>query len=57
MNITTPVIMLTANALSGAREEYRSIGFVDYLTKPLDSEELENALVRYLPKDKVETGS
>ena len=44
-----PVIMLTANAESGARDEYRKIGFVDYLTKPVDSAELERSLAAHLP--------
>ncbi|MBQ9361318.1 MAG: response regulator [Lachnospiraceae bacterium] len=48
-----PVISLTANAVSGAREEYLTTGFADYLTKPIDSGKLEDMLVRYLPADKV----
>ena len=52
-NTETPVIMLTANALSSAEEEYRSLGFADYLTKPVDSEDLERSLAKYLPQEKV----
>ena len=51
MNTDTPVIMLTANAEAGAREEYRREGFVDYLTKPVDSKELERSLLEHLPKE------
>lgn len=50
LNTDTPAIMLTANAMAGAREEYLSKGFTDYLTKPLDSVKLEGMLKKYLPE-------
>ena len=52
-NIDTPYICLTANAISGAREEYINAGFNDYLTKPINTDELEKMLIRYLPEAKV----
>lgn len=52
-NRGTPVICLTANAVSGAKEMYLSAGFTDYLTKPVDPEKLESALLKYLPAGKV----
>ena len=53
LNTDTPVIMLTANVVNGMEEEYLSMGFCDYLTKPVKAEELEGALIRHLPADKV----
>lgn len=44
----TPVIVLTANAIIGAKEQYNQIGFTDYLSKPIDSHRLENLIVEQL---------
>lgn len=55
LNGNTPVIMLTANAVAGVREQYMEAGFVDYLSKPVSGEKLEMMIAKYLPKDKVKT--
>ena len=55
LNKDTPVISLTANAISGAREQYIAAGFQDYLTKPINSAQLENLIVKYLPPDKIKS--
>lgn len=49
-NANTPVIMLTANAVLGAKEAYMEAGFSDYLTKPIQMEELEEMIDRYLKR-------
>jgi len=53
LNGETPVICLTADAISGARERYISEGFDNYLTKPVEGLRLEAMLLDYIPTDKV----
>ena len=48
------MIVLTANAIVGMREQYLSEGFTDYLSKPVESEKLEKMLKKYLPKEKIQ---
>lgn len=51
----TPVIALTANAISGAREMYLKEGFDDFLSKPIQPEKLEMMIAHYLPKELLKT--
>ena len=53
LNKSTPVVALTANAISGAREMYLEHGFSGYLTKPIVSSFLEELLLDLLPKEKI----
>lgn len=46
-----PVIILTANAIYGAREMYLSKGFTDYLAKPVSCSLLESAIQKHLPNE------
>lgn len=47
-NYNIPTVALTANALSGMREQYIAKGFDDYLAKPIEKEELDKILAKYL---------
>ena len=48
--VDTPVIALTANAVTGAKEIYLKEGFHDYLSKPINGKQLEEILRKYLPE-------
>ena len=45
-----PVVALTANVLPGARDEYLSMGFTDYLEKPINTDSLDQLVHRYIFK-------
>lgn len=47
-NRETPVIVLTANAVEGMKEQYMKEGFADYLSKPVEADKLENVLAKFL---------
>ena len=49
----TPVISLTANAFSAAKEQMLKAGFTDYLPKPVNLADMETMLLKYLPKEKI----
>jgi signal transduction histidine kinase len=46
------VIAMTANAMSGDQEKCFNAGMDDYLTKPVDKDQLAAALRRWLPEDR-----
>ena len=43
-----PVVILTANAITGMREQYLEKGFDEYLSKPIEREKLDEILERFL---------
>ena len=48
-----PVYALTANSSAG-EEFYKSKGFNGYLSKPIDTETLENTIMQHLPEEMME---
>ena len=49
-----PIVALTADAMKGTREKCLATGMDEYLTKPIDSDELKCVLEQWIefPKDK-----
>ena len=54
INKETPVIMLTANAIAGAKEQYLNEGFSDYLMKPIRERDMIETLKKFLPEEKIQ---
>lgn len=53
-NVGVPIIALTANVVSGARDMYLKEGFTDYMSKPVEGKRLEEMIIRLVPKEKIE---
>lgn len=53
VNSDTPVVILTANAVVGARDKYLADGFDNYLSKPIIPENLEKLIADMLPREKL----
>jgi HPt (histidine-containing phosphotransfer) domain-containing protein len=51
-NSLVPIIALTANALSGAKDMFLQNGFNDFLPKPIDLIKLNAVLERWIPREK-----
>lgn len=50
---TVPVVALTANVVSGAKEMFMDAGFSDYISKPIDVNKLEQTLKTLLPREQL----
>ncbi|MDR1447278.1 MAG: response regulator, partial [Treponema sp.] len=48
----TPLVALTANAISGMKEMFLRQGFNDYLAKPIEMLKLHEILERWIPREK-----
>jgi len=48
-----PIVALTANAVTGAREMFLENGFNDFISKPIDAAELQTVVQRFLPAEKI----
>ena len=53
LNGSVPVIALTANAMSSAKQMFLSEGFDGFVSKPIEIEELERILKQVLPKSAI----
>lgn len=52
----TPIIALTANAMSGVKDMFISEGMNDFIAKPIEVRVLLDMLRRYLPNEKIIKG-
>ena len=52
-----PIIALTANTISGAREMFRNEGFTEFIPKPIERAVLERVLRKVLPKQSIQYGT
>lgn len=55
INSTTPIIALTADAVSGVRERLIECGMNDYIVKPIDINVICGMIKKYLPESKIDS--
>ena len=53
LNGSIPIVALTANAMSSAKQMFLSEGFDGFVSKPVETDELERVLRQVLPKSSV----
>lgn len=49
-----PILVITANAVSGEKSVYLNAGFDDYLSKPVSSRQLLDVVRKYLPDELIQ---
>jgi CheY-like chemotaxis protein/HPt (histidine-containing phosphotransfer) domain-containing protein/anti-sigma regulatory factor (Ser/Thr protein kinase) len=47
-----PIIVVTANAIAGMRDMFLTMGFSDYVSKPIEILKLDEAIARWIPAGK-----
>ena len=53
LNRDTPIIAFTANVYEGVKEQFLEKGLNDYISKPIDIQELNRVLQTWLPEEKL----
>ena len=53
LNGTIPIVALTANAMSSAKQMFMAEGFDGFVSKPIEIEELERVMKQVLPKSAI----
>jgi len=54
---TMPIVALTANAVTGIDKVFLMAGMNDFISKPINANQLNRVLGRWLPPEKISTGS
>ena len=57
INQKTPIIAITADAISGVRERLLTGGMDDYISKPIHTAEIYRIIRKYLPEEKITEAS
>jgi CheY-like chemotaxis protein len=52
-NRRTPIVALTANAVTGMKQVFKDSGMTDFISKPIEIKELTRVLRQQMPKSKI----